>query len=89
VALGAGRPQVAKLVFAEVVHLTAIGVAVGVAGAMIIARAVQSFVYGLPGPDIVTLAATPAMLAAVIAVAAVLPVRRALRVSPTIALRAE
>ena len=77
VALGAGRSQVAKLVFSEVVHLTAAGLAVGVAGALLIARAVQVLVHGATWPDAAKLVATPALLAFLIGVTAVVPLRRA------------
>ena len=47
------------------------------------------FVSGLPGWSVTTLGAPPALLAVIIALAAILPLRRALGVSAAIALRAE
>ncbi|HJR59977.1 MAG TPA: ABC transporter permease [Vicinamibacterales bacterium] len=89
VALGAGRPQVVRLVFTEALYLTAAGVALGIIGALAVERLAESVVHGLPGVDRTTLAATPAILAAVVVLAAILPLRRALAVNPTVALRAE
>jgi predicted permease len=88
-ALGAGRTQVAWLVFAEALYLTAAGVFVGIAASLALEQVAGTIVHGLPGIDHVTLTATPAILAVVVVLAAVVPLRRALAVSPTIALRAE
>jgi predicted permease len=89
VALGAQRPQVLQLMFAEATWLTATGVLLGLGLALILERVAAAFVYGLPSLDAKTLAAAPAVLVLVIVLAAILPMRRALAVSPTIALRAE
>ena len=89
VALGAGRTQVARLVFKDAVALAAAGVLIGAAVALAGSYLARSFVHGLPSFDVLTLAGVSAALAAVIAVAAILPLRRALRVHPNIALRAE
>lgn len=88
-ALGAGRFQVARLVMAEGVYLTSLGVGLGMVSALALERLAASFAHGLPSLDLVTLTRTPAMLAAVLAVAAIVPLRRALSVNPTVALRAE
>jgi putative ABC transport system permease protein len=88
-ALGAGRPQVAWLVFAEALYLTAAGVFAGMLASLVLGRFAATLVHGLPGVDRLTLTTTPAVLAIVVIVAAVVPLRRALAVSPTIALRAE
>jgi predicted permease len=89
VALGAGSPQVAWLVFAETMYLTTAGVVTGILASLVLARVAGTFVHGLPGVDGHTLTTIPSALALVVVVAAVVPLRRALAVSPTIALRAE
>ena len=89
VALGAGRTQVARLVFKDAVLLAAVGVLIGAAVALAVSYVARSFISGVPSLDVVTLAGVSVALATVIALAAILPLRRALRVHPNIALRAE
>ena len=89
VALGAPAVRILQLVFGEGVPLSAVGSAVGIVSALLISRVMRTFVHDLPSVDLVSLAVVPLALVFVVAGAAVLPVRRALRVSPTIALRAE
>jgi len=88
-ALGATRPGVMALVFREVVLVGATGIAAGTAGAIALGRLVTGMVFGLkPGDPRVLLAAT-AVLAAVAALAAWFPARRAASMDPTAALRHE
>jgi predicted permease len=89
VALGAGALHVVRLVFGEGLHLTVTGAAAGAVGAVVLARVVRVFVHGLPGVDLMTLAVAPLALAVVVVAAAALPTRRALRINPTVALRAD
>ncbi|HVH56488.1 MAG TPA: ABC transporter permease [Vicinamibacterales bacterium] len=89
VALGAGRPQVVKLVFTEATYLTVTGILMGLAAAVALEQVATTFVHGLPRLNPARLATAPAILAIVVALAAILPLRRALAVNPTIALRAE
>jgi ABC-type antimicrobial peptide transport system permease subunit len=89
VALGAGRPQVVQLVFTQATYLTVTGVATGLGAALALQAIAASFVHGLPRLDLLTIATTPAALVVIVLIAAVPPLRRALAVSPTIALRAE
>jgi hypothetical protein len=89
VALGAGWLQVARLVFTEALYVAATGLLTGFAAALAISHIGRSFVYGLPSLDIATLGAASGALGVAMAVAAILPLRRALRVNPQIALRAE
>jgi predicted MFS family arabinose efflux permease len=76
-------------VFAEALHVSIAGLAAGTALALIGGRLVGVFISDLPGWDITTLGAPPTLLALIVAGAAVLPLRRALRVSAATALRAE
>jgi predicted permease len=89
IALGAGRPQLAWLVFSEALYLTGAGVVLGVLASLTLERVAATFVYGLPAVDPMTLATTPAILSLVVILAAIVPLRRALAVSPIIALRVE
>jgi ABC-type antimicrobial peptide transport system permease subunit len=88
-ALGANSRQILRLVFSEGLRVTAAGSAAGVAIAWLLTRVVRVYVFGLPSIDLVSLLVAPLGLALVVIAAAVIPTRRALRVSPTIALRAE
>ena len=89
VALGAGRMQVVRLVVSEALVLTGLGVVAGLLSTMALRYLARTFVHDVPALDLYSLTVTPGMLALVVAAAAVLPLRRALRVSPTIALRAQ
>jgi len=88
-ALGASASQVVRLVFGEGLHLTMAGATAGVCAAIVLARVVRVFVHGLPPVDVVSLAVAPIALFLVVLGAAALPTARALRISPTIALRAD
>jgi putative ABC transport system permease protein len=89
IALGAGWTHVARLVFMEAMYPASAGLLTGATAALALTTVARSFVYGVPSLTIVTLMAAAGALAAVVAVAAVLPLRRALRIHPNIALRAE
>jgi ABC-type antimicrobial peptide transport system permease subunit len=89
VALGASSAWILRLVFAEGVLVAMAGSLSGVALTWVLARIVRVFVFGLPPVDVMSLAVAPLALVLVAIGAALLPTRRALRVSPTIALRAE
>jgi predicted permease len=88
VALGAGRGNVVRLVLTEAVLLTALGILAGIGASLAVERMVASFAHGLPGIDMLTLGAIPGMLIVIVALAAIVPLRRALSVNPTIALSA-
>ena len=69
--------------------LTAIGVAAGLAGAMVASRALITLLFGVSRLDAVTYAGVVVVLLAVSAAACLLPAWRAARVDPAITLRAE
>jgi ABC-type antimicrobial peptide transport system permease subunit len=89
VALGAPSWQILRLVFAEGLPLTVAGSAAGIVAALVLVRVLQWFVHAIPAVDLASLAIVPVALLLVVLGAAALPTRRALRVSPTIALRAD
>jgi len=86
-ALGADMGDIARMVLGEGVRRTAVGVAVGLAGALAASRAVRGMLYGVGATDPVTYAAVIALLVAVTVAACLLPAWRASRVSPLAALR--
>jgi len=89
VALGAGPAQVVRMVFLEAAYLAVGGLLAGTAVAAALSHIGRSLVHGLPRLELTTVAAASAALAVVVVGAAFVPMRRALRVSPTVALRAE
>jgi predicted permease len=88
-ALGAARGQVVRLVLAESIGAVAVGLLAGVAAAFVLARYVGSFLYGVGGPDPLTIAAVAVIFVSIAGVAAALPARRASRLDPLKALRQE
>ncbi len=88
-ALGARRLRIVQLVLTQGLRLAASGVAVGVVGAFAAMRLLQWLVQGVAPLDTPTFVLIPAVLALMVVLASVLPVRRALAVNPTVALRHE
>jgi putative ABC transport system permease protein len=86
-ALGANRPAILKLVLGQGMVLTAIGLAIGIAGAVVLTRTLSGLVYGVGTLDPVTFLTVPAMLAVVAMLACFLPARRAASVDPITTLR--
>jgi predicted permease len=88
-ALGAQSEQVLGMVLGEAVWMTAIGLAVGLGGALALGRAIASQLYGLKAWDPATLVASAALLILVAVGSSWVPARRAASVDPSRALRAE
>jgi predicted permease len=88
-AIGADRAQVIRMVLGQGVGLAAIGMVVGVAGAVALTRLMTSVLYDVTPGDLWTYGAVVAGLLAVAGVASALPALRASRVDPVVALRIE
>jgi len=88
-ALGAERRKVLGLVLRQGMILTVAGLAIGLASALALGRVLTDLVYGIAPNDPVTLSAAAVFLAAVSLTATYLPARRATKVDPMTALRAE
>ena len=88
-ALGASAASILRLVFREACLLTVLGAALGLAGAIAVARVLQGLLYGVTPVDGLTIASVIALVAAVALLAVGWPAWRASRVDPTTALRAE
>ncbi|HJR60186.1 MAG TPA: ABC transporter permease [Vicinamibacterales bacterium] len=88
-ALGATQREVFRLVISDGLKLTGIGVALGVAGSILVARWLTTLLFGVTPGDPGTLAVTAAVLLLVAAAACFVPARRATRVDPMVALRAQ
>jgi putative ABC transport system permease protein len=88
-ALGAARRDVLGLILVQHLKPALIGVAVGGVGAVILSQSLRTLVYGIRATDPITFIAMGAALIAVTIVACWIPARRATRVDPLVALRAE
>ncbi len=89
VALGADPAKVSRLVLGEGLRLTALGLVIGLVGAAFSTRALEALLFGLNPLDPVTFVAIAALLVVTTLLAAYVPARRALRIDPIDALRAE
>ena len=88
-ALGAGRGRVIGMVMRQALLLAGCGILAGLAGAAVLTRLMQKLLFGVTPWDPLTFASVAVLLAAVAAVAALVPGRRATRVDPLLALRSE
>ncbi len=89
IALGADAGRVQALIVRQVGIMTAIGSVLGLAAAFVIGRAAQSLLFGLASFDLLAFGGAALVIAGVAMAAGYLPARRAARVPPTEALRAE
>ncbi|HTK53707.1 MAG TPA: ABC transporter permease [Gemmatimonadaceae bacterium] len=89
VALGADPSRIARAVAVRGLELTAVGVVAGLALYALAAPFLRAFLYGVTAGDPVTLAGVTLALAGTAAFASWFPARRAARVDPAVALRAE
>ncbi|HEV2665232.1 MAG TPA: FtsX-like permease family protein, partial [Blastocatellia bacterium] len=88
-ALGATPESVFKLVVGHGLRLSATGVAIGLAAAFGLTRAMTGMLVGVKATDPITFVAMTALFLIIAAVASELPARRASGLDPTIALREE
>lgn len=89
IALGAQTRDVIGLVIRQAARLTGAGLLLGLLGAFAFTRVLESLLYGVSARDPLTYAALAAVLATVALLATWLPARRASRVDPILAIRAE
>ena len=88
-ALGAQREQIGAQFLSLGLRLLAAGTILGLLGAWLLGRAMQSILFGVPALPVATLLGTAVVMSAVSLVACLIPARRATKVDPMIALRAE
>jgi putative ABC transport system permease protein len=89
IALGASAGEVSRMVVRRGVAISLAGVGAGLLGALATTRLLSGLLFGISATDAATFVAIPLLLLAVALVASYLPARRATRVDPMVALRAD
>ncbi|MBS1874933.1 MAG: ABC transporter permease [Acidobacteria bacterium] len=89
IALGASRATVVRMVFGQVWIIALAGMLAGVAAFLAVGRYIESQLYGIKPRDPWIIGLSGALVLAVAVLAAIAPVRRALRIDPVSALRYE
>jgi putative ABC transport system permease protein len=89
VALGASPRQVLLPMIREGLTLALAGIGLGLIGAFAAARALSTFLFGVGASDPLTFSGVALLLLVIATTASYIPSRRALRVDPVVALRAE
>jgi putative ABC transport system permease protein len=88
-ALGASTSSVLGLVVGQGVAAAGAGAAIGLAGALALSRVMEGLLFGVTATDPATLAVVVGVLMTVAVIACYVPARRAVKLDPTTALRAE
>jgi len=88
-ALGATRGNVLHLISREGIRLTLTGIAIGLSASVLLAMGLARVVYGIHAFDPLTYLGVGLVLTAIASIACFLPARRATKVDPMVALRAE
>lgn len=86
-ALGANRSTVLRMILLQALSLAGFGLAVGVAGAVVFSRVLQSMLFNVKPTDPSVLAGILALLLGIVLLASYVPARRATKVEPVEALR--
>ena len=89
IALGASHERVVRLVLGQGLALTVTGVVLGLAGAFWLTRLLSALLFGVQPTDTFTFGVVAVILLGIASLASYLPARRAARVDPVIAMRAE
>ena len=88
-ALGASQGNVMRLVIGHCLKLASIGIALGLAASLMLARVISSFLFGIPAFDPLTFTVAPTVLLTVALLAAFRPAYAATRINAVDALRSE
>ena len=88
-ALGAGRAEILRMIVADGLRLAVVGLVVGGAAAFYLTPLLGQVLFGVSPADPLTFSATVALLLAATVLATLVPARRATRIDPALALRAE
>jgi ABC-type antimicrobial peptide transport system permease subunit len=87
VALGASAGGIVRLVLRQGLSITVMGIAIGVLGALALARVTESLLFGVSPTDPGTYVAVGGVILAVALLACLVPAQRATRVDPLVAIR--
>ncbi len=87
--LGAQRSDIARLIVGQITGATVVGAVAGLAGAALLSRFLRTMLFGVTATDPATLAGACVLLVALALAAAWIPARRAARLDPLAALRAD
>jgi len=87
VALGASAGNVLRLILGQGSRTIFIGVAIGIAGSLVLTRAVASLLFGVTATDPLTFGAVTLLLVGTALLACYVPALRATKVDPMVALR--
>jgi ABC-type antimicrobial peptide transport system permease subunit len=88
-ALGAQRRDLLRMVVGNAMILAVLGIGLGAAGAFMLTRLMTKLLFNVEPQDPLTFTSVAVLLVAVAALASYIPGRRATRVDPVVALRAE
>ncbi len=88
-ALGADAPRVLQGVLRQGMAMALVGIVLGLGGALALQRVMAGMLYGVEASDPLTLAGVSLVMLLAAGVAALIPARRATRVDPMVAIRAE
>jgi predicted permease len=88
-AMGATREEITKLILRQGLWKTGIGLALGIAGALLLSHFIASLLFDLKPTDPLTYGVGSILLLVVASLASYLPAQRAARIDPIIALRSE
>lgn len=88
-ALGASLSDVLRMVIFEGLRPTLLGVFIGIAGSLALARVMSNLIYGVKPTDLLTFVSVAFLLGVVALVASIIPAYRAAKVDPMVALRYE
>jgi hypothetical protein len=89
IAIGASSSDMIRLVVGQAVGLAAIGVTIGLAGALALTRVIRALLFNTDPLDALTFSVSAGVLLLIAVLASYLPALRALRVDPTIAMRTD
>ena len=87
VALGAATGDVQRMILGQGLRTIFSGVAIGITGALLLTRTVESMLFGVTATDPLTFAGVTLLLMGAALLACYIPARRATKVDPMVALR--